>query len=136
MTDRERVIKGLRCHVYGHPHTRCHKCPYWGTGPHGASECNDLVADAFALINALMKAQEPRLMTLEEALEAEYVYLEVRLHSSLQCECCILIKDEDGDIVPLKKGFWGSLESDDYGKEWRCWTSRPTDEQRRATPWQ
>ncbi len=22
-----------------------------------------------------------------------------------------------------------------YGKSWRCWTSRPTDEQRRATPW-
>lgn len=23
-----------------------------------------------------------------------------------------------------------------YGKTWRCWTSRPTDEQREATPWQ
>lgn len=22
-----------------------------------------------------------------------------------------------------------------YGREWRCWTSRPTDEQREATPW-
>ena len=22
-----------------------------------------------------------------------------------------------------------------YGKTWRCWTSRPTDEQREATPW-
>ena len=23
----------------------------------------------------------------------------------------------------------------EYNKEWRCWTSRPTDEQRKATPW-
>ena len=23
-----------------------------------------------------------------------------------------------------------------YGKEWRCWTSRPTAEQRKATPWE
>ena len=25
--------------------------------------------------------------------------------------------------------------SDEYGKTWRCWTSRPTDEQMEATPW-
>lgn len=87
------------------------------------------------IINAL-KASDPRVMTLEEALEAEYVYLDVRLHTSLQCECCILIKDEDGDIVPLKKGFWGSLECDDYGIDWRCWTSRPDKSTREATPWE
>lgn len=52
---REKVIKGLECHVNGHPHTRCHKCPYWGTSPHGSSECNVLAADALALL----KAQEP-----------------------------------------------------------------------------
>ena len=23
----------------------------------------------------------------------------------------------------------------DYGKTWRCWTARPTEEQRRETPW-
>ena len=23
----------------------------------------------------------------------------------------------------------------EYGKEWRCWTSRPTDEQRKAVKW-
>lgn len=25
---------------------------------------------------------------------------------------------------------------DGYGIDWRCWTSRPTDEQMEATPWQ
>lgn len=90
----------------------------------------------YSELSNMLALQEPRVMTLEEALEAEYVYLDVRPHSSLQCECCILIEDEDGDIVPLKKGFWGSLECDDYGKEWRCWTSRPDKATREATPWE
>ena len=27
------------------------------------------------------------------------------------------------------------LYADNYGKTWRCWTSRPSEEQRRETPW-
>lgn len=80
MTDREKVIKGLICHVHGDPHTRCHKCPYWGTGPHGLSQCSQLFADALAILNALLKAQEPRVMTLEEVLGLKFddvVYLQV-----------------------------------------------------------
>ena len=30
----------------------------------------------------------------------------------------------------------GEYENADYGKEWRCWTSRPSEEQMEATPWQ
>ena len=56
---REKVLRGLSAHVNGHPHTRCHKCPYWGTGPHGSSECNVLAADALALL----KAQEQQATT-------------------------------------------------------------------------
>lgn len=26
--------------------------------------------------------------------------------------------------------------TDEYGKTWRCWTQRPTKEQREATPWE
>ena len=28
------------------------------------------------------------------------------------------------------------LGMDEYGKTWRCWTSRPTEEQREGKPWQ
>lgn len=51
MTDREKVIKGLKAHGY----TDCKYCPYWGTGQHGMSECKQLARDALALL----KAQEP-----------------------------------------------------------------------------
>lgn len=36
--------------------------------------------------------------------------------------------------------FWGKskdgIKFEDYNKTWRCWTSRPTDAQREATPWE
>lgn len=74
-------------------------------------------------------------MTLEEALAADYVYLEIRLYTSLPCECCILAIDPDGGILPLHKGFCAYLDGEEYSKTWRCWTSRPTDAQREATAW-
>lgn len=27
------------------------------------------------------------------------------------------------------------LDSENYGKTWRCWTAKPTDEQRKAVKW-
>ena len=41
-----------------------------------------------------------------------------------------LVNAQDSDDCE----FWYDL--DDYGKTWRCWTSRPTDEQREAEPWE
>ena len=32
--------------------------------------------------------------------------------------------------VPIRR-----LYADNYGKTWRCWTARPSEEQRRETPW-
>jgi hypothetical protein len=48
------------------------------------------------------------------------------------------------DYVPGRFGFKltdiGSMDRiypriEDYLTRWRCWTSRPTDAQREATPW-
>ena len=48
------------------------------------------------------------------------------------------------EITPEKKGMrynaahmceCGWLGLGAYNKTWRCWTSRPTDEQMEATPW-
>ena len=79
----DKAYKGLNCHVNGHPHTRCYKCPYWGTGPHGSSECSALAVDALALIQQqerikeLEAAQTARVMTLEEvSVSEDPVYFE------------------------------------------------------------
>ena len=67
------------------------------------------------------------------------------------------IPEHDGAVfIERKRGNWGwalyayervpffvftigrgelMLPLEDYGTEWRCWTSRPSPEQREATPW-
>ena len=58
MADREDVIQGLMCHSDESDVYACDKCPYYGN-----RYCGEVLSkDALALL----KAQEPRLMTLEE----------------------------------------------------------------------
>ena len=89
----------------------------------------------------LLKAQEPRVMTLEEAKGAEYCWLEqksskyivivdfVMSHSRVTGKTASEIRRLGNSRVYL-------LLDEEYGKDWRCWTSRPTDEQREAVKWE
>lgn len=61
MIDREKVIRGLECCAV--PGGNCLECPYDKYGIEGLKCENKLVEDALALL----KAQEPREMTPEEA---------------------------------------------------------------------
>lgn len=127
MDKREKVIKGLECCA------ECGKCksecPYDGKNDSTYGCTTQLAKDALALL----KAQEPRVMTKEEIKD----YLD----------------DPDGDKKPLWLE-WHSIPAlsgwvlasqvsdlmkrymDSYNNTWRPWTSRPTDEQRAATPWE
>lgn len=86
-----------------------------------ANECKvtlgyGIVEDVFALL----KAQKPHLMTLDEAKSA--FVIEYRSGKLKEVGMTIL----DIDIDPANAY---------YGVVYRVWTSRPTDEVRRATPW-
>ena len=115
----EKVIKGLEC---------CTKklciyidtekeCPYIEMCDEYFEDCTTALAkDALALL----KAQEPRVMTLDEAKSA-YV-MEYRSGNMREVGSALL----DLNVDPLNA---------EYGKIYRVWTSRPTDEQRGAVPW-
>ena len=95
----------------------------------------------------MLKRQEPRVMTLEEIKALpDYVFLEDRdishafsiktisrpalpqlVFENISGEECVGFRGPDGDT---------SLVTSRYGVEWRCWTSRPTDAQREAVPWE
>lgn len=75
-----------------------------------------LIKDALALL----KAQEARVMTLDEAKSA--FVIEYRSGKLKEAGMTIL----DLDVDPANAH---------YGVIYRVWTSRPTDEQRGATPW-
>ena len=132
MTDREKVIKALECCKI--PFTKCYNggCPYFENDGCKAR----LKGDALALL----KAQEPRVMTLEEVkrfvygtpyiIETNLLREEPRLiyglYSHQGVNGCFYFAFTDA-----RSHFFDA----DYGKRWRCWTSRPTDEQRAAEPW-
>lgn len=140
MTDREKVVKGLEC-CHQINQTECFKCPY----SRGNGCTYALMGDALALL----KAQQPRVMTLDEVL-AHYSLPPV-FPDDLGMQ-----EDYFEDIQPLyfefphdREDYWivhwrGYSQvaryldewKYSYNKKWRCWTSRPTDEQKEATQWQ
>lgn len=119
MPDREKVIKGLEAHVDG---SGCMaNCPYWTMK---SLNCSVLLAnDAFALL----KAQEPRVMTLKEYeawIDTPFTERNPVFHEE---------RTKRGTVTCWVNTVVCTLR--EYGKNDRCWTSRPTDEQREATPW-
>lgn len=140
MPDREKVIKGLECCVtMPDIYPRCEECPY-ADADGTCANMNGLHRDALALL----KAQEPRVMTLEEVVtrRGEPVWFESKSGRTYNGYVLVYDVQEGLGITGVRVGItqpghttiWPS--KDIYGVKWRCWTSRPTDEQREATPWQ
>lgn len=109
-----------------------------------ADRINDLeeriaiMQESMEALKKRMKEQEPRVMTLEEVREMswDYCYLEEEV-----------INDKILQIYSGKHRIkcitWPSIAScalsfgyEAYGKKWRCWTARPTEEQREAVKWE
>lgn len=122
MVDREKVIKGLECIRDYDPMFRV---------AHD-DEFSQYAVDALALL----KAQEPRVMTLDELSEKTDVWFESLVYDTIDPALSSGSYD-DGTVGLMTLGeelFY--LDEADYGKTWRCWTSRPTDEQREEAKWE
>jgi len=122
MADLGEVIRGLELCGYQDGMPQCDSCPYDG------KDCwTRLKRDALSLL----KAQEPRVMTLHdwEANHVAKMPVWVEWSESAKGECADYAK-ADGWAVLNVDGF---VDVVCFGG--RCWTSRPTDEQREATQW-
>ena len=86
---------------------------------------NSLVAEICEFVDdqPTIQSDEPRVMTLEETHNVEVVWAEDR--STREVYPCIVKNNNMNDSKLYK-----------YGVKWRCWTSRPTDEQRKAVKWE
>lgn len=142
MTDREKVIKGLEtCVEDTDRRWKCKRCPYQTAGGSPCETIDPLMDDALALL----KAQEPRVMTLEEVYEIynsnkahiwphdtpPYLWMENANKRNIVCYWISW-----SHVVDCIEGRYPRYDPDDYGVEWRIWTSRPTDAQREAIPWE
>lgn len=94
----------------------------------------DTAVRAMRLLKAQEPRVEPRVMTVDEVrmwisvprIDREPIWVEIE--NSVNAW---IVSDEYWDMQ-----IDVNLSSDLYGKKWRCWTSRPTDEQREATTWE
>lgn len=147
MRSKEEIKKGLECaEIYICPNK---DCPYYENQP-----CSSAVQiDALSLIRHLESNQMKKPLTLEEALEAKAVHIEddgceigVELYPALY-----FAKGHPNYSVFLTGIYTGSdtvrsrndecglkawLNNEEYGITWRCWASRPTEEERAAAKWE
>lgn len=131
MPDREKVIQGLE---------ELSSFLFKEYGKVQAEEASIYYNRFLTVDNAitLLKEQEARVMTLDEvkAFNWDYCYLEEeRLPGKQYRMIC-------GDYA-LTCITWPYIASiriqrgdDSYGKKWRCWSAKPSDEQRKAIKWE
>jgi hypothetical protein len=134
MIDKDKVLLGLGQHINGSFWDRCTECPYHGLD---GFVCRDtLMSDLLELLNE----QEPRVETWEEAQanvqDGPFIIFEVRDSTGSEVDFGVLAGDfyemSEGSVLTVAD-FW--MMKDDYGKRFRLWTSRPTDEQREKVKW-
>ena len=153
MEQFEKVCKGLVCclpETQEHAELSCADCPYDPCGV-SVSLPISLIDDVRKLITAqqerikeLEAGQTARVMMLEEVKDNEVMYLEDFTEPDDGVEPIIRpavnVEAKNGGIVMLDSATWDEgfifVVDSEYGKTWRCWTQRPTDEQREAVKWE
>ena len=133
MPDREKVLKGLEQCVNG----ECASCPYQNSEDLGSCfDIDVLLSDTLALL----KAQEARVMSLEElnldADESVICYSEFCDSRVVNVTAPFCYPGDRLVQLPyIGTEYRNWVDPEQYGVLWRCWTARPTDEQRKAVKW-
>jgi len=123
---------------------------YWTDGEKIPTE--DLI-EAFDLAVKALEEQEPRVLTLDEvktigAQNYQSRQENIRLIWSEERNDLNIAKPTYYDFFELEDGeeeqiilnyvgtdFFDTFDQNTYGKNWRCWSARPSDTQRMAVKW-
>lgn len=93
-------------------------------------------AYTWGVIQGKAQAQKPRVMTLEEVkVSNDPVFFENK--SGILCDWAInCVMNGKHIFLTIRNASVQTYRIDRYGISWRCWTFRPTDEQKATTPWE
>ena len=81
--------------------------------------------------------KDTKVLTLEEVRLHEVYWVEERDVSRPWPIAMHHIRNSGLLDGPVYQDYMGdNFNAKDYGKRWRCWTSRPTREEMEAVPWQ
>ena len=100
-----------------------------------------MIEEALDIIEDVLKMQEPRVMTLEEVKtkisDGEIAFL-VEYNDIVNPVWLLIaryLNTLDEFVVVDRLGNMHNYGANGYNVDWRCWTSRPTDEQREVVKW-
>ena len=113
---------------------------YWTDGEKIPTE--DLI-EAFDMAVKALKAQEPRVLTLEEVEKYVGYFDDIRPQAFEKLPLWTESKDGTNifsgyrNVANIRELIQTSGLDRNYiaYKHWRCWSAKPTDEQREAMPW-
>ena len=134
MAKLEKVIKGLECCKNGF----CEECPYDLSKRRDDHYCERWQVQDDAI--GLLKDQQPRVLSYKEVMESDFVFIELFTDEKDGVEpefiraISLFISYEQPDFV-TEYEICGHGTREEYMHTWRCWTARPTEEQRKAEPW-
>ena len=132
---REDAVKGLR------------NVADWHYGKYEQTHEEDYLNDGDFLtaVANMLKAQVPKVMTLDlppEEWRDKVIWLEIKGKKPIPClfrKCGDRMMFGRYERIMSFDSIGSSKEGGfflrNYGVNWRCWTSRPTDEQREVTSW-
>lgn len=86
------------------------------------------------------KERQPRVLSYKEVMESDFVFIELFTDEKDGVEpefiraTPLFISYEQPDFV-TEYEICGHGTREEYMYTWRCWTARPTEEQRKAEPW-
>lgn len=89
--------------------------------------------DKISLLDDLLKEQEPRVLTLEEVIVGDECWFEYINGSRGYAD--VYVQDNRTAIIYRTTTRPVEVSLTDYMKKWRCWSYRPTEEQRKAVKW-
>lgn len=92
-------------------------------------------AEYQAIVAAAAAELTPRVLARDEIAEYDgAVYIEEESGGDITMALCTEDYWPDMEFRDKMQSIYSS--GDEYGVTWRCWTKRPTDEQRKAEPWE
>ena len=132
MTERDRVLDAFRNCI---TEPKCKGCPWTECETIGNSTIEIPRDLALAVMRALV-AQEPRVMTLEEACsDIDFCWLEIKDYQAVWVSDCVIMPNGRQVLIERLGCDPVAFKPEDYGKTWRCWENESTDDQRKAVKW-
>jgi hypothetical protein len=85
----------------------------------------------------LLKAQHPRVLTLDEIEDGKPYWLGTGKEFVTRPVICVHREDDAQKSYITFVWQFGTFSwaSEDYGKTWRCWSARPTNAEKREVAW-